>query len=160
MDKHLFVECPVAADGTLPAEYTCDGTGRPLPLRWADPPEGTASIAIVLLDRDATHHPVHWIAWNLPADARELRWPGNPPCEQGTNSFGHLGYTAPCPTEDHRPHRIAAHVYAVDKRLDLDDTDTIDELMEALRDHVLARGEVELRYTRRAHEQSIGFPPA
>ena len=34
--------------GTLPADYTCDGTGSTLPLAWSNPPAGTAEYAVLL----------------------------------------------------------------------------------------------------------------
>ena len=53
---------------------------------------------------------LHWLIWNLPADAIELK-PGVPPspelpsgARQGLNDSGDLGYSGPCPPPG-KPHR-------------------------------------------------------
>jgi phosphatidylethanolamine-binding protein (PEBP) family uncharacterized protein len=47
-------------------------------------------------------------------------------------------------------------VYALDKVLDLDDAADRDDLMEAMRDHVLARGELEGLYERMQYHRPPG----
>ena len=75
----LNLQSPVFSDGfQIPKDYTADGANASPPLRWSDPPEGTKSFALVVDDPDAPRGTfVHWVLFNLPADARELS-PGVP----------------------------------------------------------------------------------
>ena len=99
------LKSPVFPDGKpIPEAYTCDGPDQSPPLAWSGAPAGTKSFALIADDPDAPGHPwVHWVIYNLPAKASELK-PGIPGIEkledgakQGKNDFGHIGYGGPCP---------------------------------------------------------------
>jgi phosphatidylethanolamine-binding protein (PEBP) family uncharacterized protein len=73
------------AGGTIPRRYTCVGENLSPPLRWSGVPEGTAGIALVVDDPDASRGTyVHWVLIGLdpatdglaegavPAGARQL----------------------------------------------------------------------------------------
>ncbi|MGH9350047.1 MAG: YbhB/YbcL family Raf kinase inhibitor-like protein [Vicinamibacterales bacterium] len=48
------LESSAFRDGqAIPRPFTCDGTDRPPPLSWSDPPEGTRSFALIMDDPDA-----------------------------------------------------------------------------------------------------------
>ena len=58
---------------TIPSMYTCDGEDVSPPLTWTDPPEGTASFALIHDDPDAPMGTwVHWVLYNLPLSLRQL----------------------------------------------------------------------------------------
>ncbi len=99
------------AGETIPKQYTGDGKDRSPPLRWSEPHSGTKSIALICDDPDAPRGTwVHWVLFNLPAQARELE-EGVPTKEtlgtgakQGKNDFGNIGYGGPAPPKG-KPHR-------------------------------------------------------
>jgi Raf kinase inhibitor-like YbhB/YbcL family protein len=98
-------------EATIPKRFTCDGADVSPPLRWGNPPGGTRSIAISVIDLDA-HRFVHWLAWGLSPTRRGLAAGQHPP-QQALNGFGNRGYGGPCPPPGRR-HRYRFSLYALD----------------------------------------------
>ncbi len=68
----LALQSAAFADGEgIPVEHTCDGQNVSPPLAWGQPPDGTRSFTLVMDDPDARGW-VHWVVFNLPAEARGL----------------------------------------------------------------------------------------
>lgn len=137
----------------IPRQYTCDGEDISPPLEWADLPEGTQSLALICDDPDAPSGTwVHWVVFNLPADAAGLpeRVPMEPEIgnggRQGRNDFRRIGYGGPCPPGG--THRYYFKLYALDAFLDEDPGITRDELLEAMEGHILVKSELMGRYRR------------
>lgn len=138
----------------IPRVYTGDDRDVSPPLKWTEPPPGTESFALVCEDPDAPRKTwVHWVLFNLPPEARELA-EGVPPQQalpdgavQGKNDFGTLGYGGPAPPRG-KPHRYFFKLSALDTRLELPAGATRDQLLAALRGHVLAEGQLMGTYSR------------
>ena len=139
--------------GSIPAKYTCDGEDVSPPLAWIGVPEGTKSIALICDDPDAPMGTwVHWVLYNLPADAAGL--PEGVPAEktlptgarQGTSDFKKIGYGGPCPPRG--THRYYFKLYALDATVDLAPGATKRQLLRAMEGHVLAQGQLMGRYKR------------
>jgi Raf kinase inhibitor-like YbhB/YbcL family protein len=139
---------------TIPKPYTGDGADRSPPLAWSEPPAGTRSLALICDDPDAPRGTwVHWVLFNLPAPTRELA-EGVPTTEtlgngakQGQNDFGNLGYGGPAPPKG-KPHRYCFKLYALDVAVDLPAATTKAQLMDAIKGHVLAEGQLVGNYGR------------
>ena len=124
------------------------------PLRWSEPPSGTKSIALICDDPDAPRGTwVHWVLFNLPAQARELE-EGVPTKEtlgtgakQGKNDFGNIGYGGPAPPKG-KPHRYFFKLYALAVAVDLSAGATKAELEKAMKGHILAEGQLMGTYKR------------
>src|SRR5262245_3661450 len=134
--------------GLIPRDYTADGRDISPPLRIGDVPASTQSVALVCEDPDAPHGLfTHWVIFNLPADTRELgvgiarkaTLPNG--TAQGTNDFGMAGYGGPSPPAG-PSHRYVFRVFALDAWLELPPGATHDELISAMTNHVLGRGEL------------------
>jgi hypothetical protein len=139
--------------GAIPRQYTCDGANDSPSLHWRNAPAGTKTFALVMSDPDAPVDFTHWIAYNIPASARELAEGasarGNMPegSDEGTNSFGRFGYGGPCPPPG-RPHHYVFRVYALDIRLNLPPGASRRQVESAIGEHVLAVGEITGLYRR------------
>jgi len=139
---------------TIPKQYTGDGVDQSPPLRWSEPPTGTKTIALICDDPDAPRGTwVHWVLFNLPAQTRELE-EGVPTTEtlgngakQGKNDFGNIGYGGPAPPKG-KPHRYFFKLYALDVALDLPPGATKAQLMDAMKGHILAEGQLMGKYGR------------
>ncbi len=143
------------AGGTLCGKDSRGGNVSP-PLAWIDPPSGTKSFAVVMIDPDGRRGlgSVHWLAYNIPASRTALQEGegGSPPpadVTPGKNSRGTPGYTGPC-----GPPADAAHHYVIDVlALDLApgalpaDLDR-DQLFQALAGHSLGPASLVVRYRR------------
>ncbi len=143
-----------AEGGTIPRKHTCDGADVSPPLAWDNVPEGTRSFALICDDPDAPMGTwVHWVLFNLPADARSLpeavptekELPGG--ARQGTNDFRKIGYGGPCPPPG-KPHRYFFKLYALDTTLDLPAGSTKAQVVKAMEGHVLAEGQLMGKYGR------------
>jgi Raf kinase inhibitor-like YbhB/YbcL family protein len=139
---------------TVPKLYTGDGKDHSPPLKWADPPAGTKSLALIADDPDAPRGTwVHWVLFNLPAETRELK--ENVPTEktlsngakQGTNDFRKIGYGGPAPPPG-KPHRYFFKLYALDASLDLPPGATKEQVLAAMKGHILAEGQLMGKYGR------------
>jgi Raf kinase inhibitor-like YbhB/YbcL family protein len=64
----------------------------------------------------------------------------------GTNDFGRLGYGGPCPPGG--THRYFFKLYALDTELDLASGITKDQLLEAMKGHILAEAQLMGKYSR------------
>jgi len=150
----------VRSGGAIPRTYSAYGEDISPPLRWKRAPQGTRSFAVLMEDPDAREPKpfVHWIAYDIPADTTGLPLgvPTDPRMEapvsgmlQGRNSRGSIGYFGPKPPVGDRPHRYHFQVFALDRMLALPPTANREELLAAMRGHVLARGELVGTYAQR-----------
>jgi Raf kinase inhibitor-like YbhB/YbcL family protein len=99
------------AGGRIPARFTCDGADVAPSLRWAAPPRGTRSLALVMTDTSTSPPYAHWLAWGISPLARGLASGTRPP-RVGTNDFGRRGYGGPCPPPG-AAHRYVFRLYAL-----------------------------------------------
>ena len=141
----------------LPSDYSCDGEDR-------SPEIGiggvnttiTKSLVVLVNDPDAPGGGgfVHWIAWDIelvrmipekiPKTA-EVTFPVR--AVQGTNSFGKIGYSGPCPPHG-QTHRYFFKVYGLDTMLNLAGGSTKDQLIQAMKGHIVQYGETFVTYGR------------
>ena len=135
------------ADGEpIPAKHTCDGDDVSPALAWADPPEGTVSLALCLDDPDAGRYPfTHWLAWNLPPEGTLGEGEAAP--AEGRNDFGAPGYRGPCPPPG-KPHRYVFALYALDAEPELGPSDRRLSFDKAIDGHVLATSQLTGTYRR------------
>lgn len=110
----------------IPRQYTCEGADTAPPLAWSGVPAGTRSLVLIVDDPDAPDPAaprmtwVHWLLYNLPADAGGLAEgvrPGALPAGtlQGVNDWKRTGYGGPCPPIGR--HRYFFKLYALDALL-------------------------------------------
>jgi hypothetical protein len=141
-----------AAGDSIPKKYTCDGEDVSPRISWGKAPEGTKEFALICDDPDAPGgNWVHWVLFGL--SPRVVFVSENMPREemvsvkQGKNSFGKIGYNGPCPPKG-PAHRYYFRLYALDKKLELKQGATKDEIMKAIKGHIIAKGELMGRYGR------------
>ena len=137
----------------IPAKYTGEGKDVSPPLKWTDPPEGTKSFALIADDPDAPMGTwVHWVAWGIKPDVREL--PEGVPTsktvdgmKQGTTNFNKTGYGGPMPPKG-SDHRYYFKLYALDAELDVQPGAKKADLVKAMEGHILAQTQLMGRYKR------------
>lgn len=140
--------------GMIPAKYTCDGQDVSPPLQWTAPPHGTKSLVLICDDPDAPMGTwVHWVLYGLSATTTSV--PEAVPKEktvlggarQGMTDFRRVGYGGPCPPPG-GPHRYFFKLYAVDIAADLPPGLTKQQILDAIKGHILAQGELMGKYKR------------
>jgi len=132
------------ANGEIPARFSCDGDDASPALSWGEPPAGTRSFALAVVDPDASNF-IHWIIYDLPASTRALpeaiaQGADAVGGHQGTNGFGKSGYNGPCPPPG-SGHRYLFRLFALDSTLNLEQA-TAQDLQSAIKGHILAHGEI------------------
>lgn len=135
--------------GNIPETYTCDGTNIRPPLSISGTPDGTKSLAVVVYDQDATGGSfVHWIAWNIPPETKELpQGDLSGILDEGKTSFGSIGYKGPCPPSG--THRYIWKMYALSNVLTLEKTATREDMETAINTFVIAQTEYTGMYTKK-----------
>ena len=137
----------------IPVKYTCDGSDFSPPLEWTAGPAGTKSFALICDDPDAPMGTwVHWVVYDIPPTTamlaegitreRELTGGGT----QGINDFRKIGYGGPCPPGG--THRYFFRLYALDTLLGLKPGITKDQLLKAMKGHILAEAQLMGTYRR------------
>jgi Raf kinase inhibitor-like YbhB/YbcL family protein len=141
----------------IPAKYTCDGRDISPPLSWNGVPPGAKSLALITDDPDAPDPKapkrtwVHWVLYNIPADASSLAenagsgdLPGH--TREGINDWGRTGYGGPCPPIGR--HRYYFKLYALDAVLPDLGNPGKEKLLQAMQGHVLDQAELIGTYQR------------
>jgi Raf kinase inhibitor-like YbhB/YbcL family protein len=139
---------------SIPKSHTGDGKDTSPALRWSDPPTGTRAFALICDDPDAPRRTwVHWVVYDLPADARALDEGMQRDAslasgaKQGKNDFGKTGYGGPAPPPG-KPHRYLFKLYALDAPTGLPTGATKEQVLTAIKGHVLGEGQLMGRYGR------------
>ena|SRR5581483_10206131 len=141
-------------NGAIPKQYTCDGSDVSPPLDWTDPPQGIKGFALIGDDPDAPSGTfVHWVLYDLPHNAWQLV-EGIPPkrllddgTKQGVNDFHKIGYGGPCPPRG-PAHRYAFTLYALGHLTALQPGATKQQLLRAIKGHILAEARLTGAYGR------------
>jgi Raf kinase inhibitor-like YbhB/YbcL family protein len=137
-------------NGHIPPLYTCEGKNINPPLIVENVPDNTKTLALIVEDPDAPRGVfTHWIVWNI--SPNETITEGSNPGINGTNSFGKTGYGGPCPPSGE--HRYFFRVFALDDELNLPVGSTKEELLDAMKEHVIASAELMGVYQK--HKQAV-----
>ncbi len=143
-----------AANQTIPRRHTCEGQDLSPALEWSGVPTGTAALALIVDDPDAPAGTwVHWVLYDLPPDLQQLKEaiPGSETLEggakQGVNDFRRVGYGGPCPPPG-SPHRYFFKLYAIDQKLGLKSRATKQQVVDAMKGHILDEAQLVGLYKR------------
>ncbi|HZI68552.1 MAG: YbhB/YbcL family Raf kinase inhibitor-like protein [Ginsengibacter sp.] len=133
-------------EGNIPAKYSCDGEGVNPPLHIGNIPEGTKTLALIAEDPDAPNGTfVHWVVYNI--DPAEKIAEASNPGTSGDNGAGKSGYHPACPPSG--SHRYYFHVFALDKSIDMLAGKKKEDLENAIKGHIIAKGTLMGRYERK-----------
>ena len=114
----IEVTSPRFADGeSLPASETCRAEGAFPAIEWANLPDNTESIAVIVYDLDAPGgNYVHRLTTNLDPAAGSLPSAQTPAdAVEYETSNGSPGWTPPCPPAGSGTHRYVFTVFALDR---------------------------------------------
>jgi Raf kinase inhibitor-like YbhB/YbcL family protein len=138
----------------IPREYTCDGQDISPAISWRNSPAETKSFTLMVEDPDAASGTfTHWILLNIPPAARAIPrgLSRKQTLEDGTiqctNTFGRIGWNGPCPPPGN-PHRYFFRLYALDIKLSLSGKENRSTILNAMKGHIIAQGEMMGTYRR------------
>ena len=124
-------------------------------ISWSNVPKNAKSLVLMVEDPDASLKPVtHWIVANISPDA--TGFPENVmksekygDAMQGANQNGKIGYYGPMPPPADKPHGYHFQIFALDTKLNLPSGFNRQALLDAIKNHVIAKGELVGMYQRK-----------
>ena len=124
-------------------------------ISWSNVPQNAKSIVVMVEDPDASLKPVtHWIIANiaptetgLPENVMKTEMINS--AMQGANQNGKIGYYGPMPPPMDKPHNYHFQVFALDTMLKLPSGYNRQALLDAMKNHVVGKGEIVGTYQRR-----------
>jgi Raf kinase inhibitor-like YbhB/YbcL family protein len=160
--KFKLTSSAFKSGAAIPRKHSGEGDDVSPSLAWEGAPDGTKEYELICDDPDApSPEPwVHWVIYGIPADARalpegvksnvpELKEPFA--ARQGRNSWPSgttVGYRGPSPPPGHGTHHYHFRLYALDTHLDLSPSATKQQVLDAMKGHVLAEAELVGTYER------------
>ena len=139
----------------LDDKFTQNGDNMSPPISWSKGPAGTQSYVVLTEDSGVNRKDpiVHWVIYNIPSTTFSLpqNVPGDATLEnganQGKNVRGNAGYIGPKPPAG-QTHPYHFEVFALNAKLDLPPANADRAaVIAAMRNHVLAQGELVVNYT-------------
>ncbi len=137
------------AFGLMPYESSAYGNSESPALTWSSIPDGTHSIAVIMEDADSGNPPiVHWMVANIAPAEQGLPFmvpEGQSPKQikgaiQGITTNGQVGYFGPRPPAGGKACEYHFQVIALDTELPLRAGFGRNDLLSAMKGHVLSWG--------------------
>ncbi len=124
-------------------------------ISWSGVPSNAKSLVLMMEDPDANLKPVtHWLMANIPVGTTSL--PENVMktemangAMQGANITGKIGYYGPKPPPADKPHNYHFQIFALDTTLKLPSGFNRQALLDQMKNHVVAKGEIVGLYQRK-----------
>ena len=142
----------------IPSQYVMPGAGGQnvsVPLTWMNPPAGTQSFALSMVDpHPVARNWVHWLVIDLPGNASSLaEGASGKKMPMGAvelqNSFGDVGYGGPQPPKGTGDHPYVCTVYALSvPKLDLGKNTNLGAFQAAVKGKVLGQASLTGYYGR------------
>lgn len=140
-------------NGDMPVNCSCRGQQASPALMWEGNQPDAQSYVVLMTDYDVPtptfplFNLSHWVVYNLPASVRSL--PEAVTTEQmrllggkvGRNSTGDQKFIGPCPPAGR--HAYVFRVYALDEPLTFNDLPNKQQVVEAMKGHILGYGELK-----------------
>lgn len=142
----------VTSDGNLPKLYSCDSAGISPTISWTSAPANTKSFVVTMhhISKDGEQH-VYLVLYNIPENTSMI-----PDAVQGIGKFGintvnrRNSYTPPC-SKGPGPKQYIITVYALSESPEItvaSSSVTMDVLINAMKDKILASSEIKVTYSR------------
>lgn len=153
----------VADGGSLPADYTGDGSGTTLPLEWKGAPTGTKSYALIM-DHLAPGNEMksYWVMWDIPAKVTNLPKNVKGVGKLGVGFKGEEGYEPPH-SQGPGEKTYVLHVYALSAEPQPKATGrggvTREDLLAAMDGKILAKADLSVVYSRGGATAGGGMAP-
>ena len=142
----------------IPIEYVMPGAGGKnisIPLTWKNPPQGTKSFALSMVDpHPVAQNWVHWLVINIPPQAMAIEQGASkkkmpPGSVELKNSFGDVGYGGPQPPKGTGDHPYVFTLYALNvEKLDLGVNTSLSAFKKAIEGKVVGSASITGKYGR------------
>lgn len=125
----------------IPIKYTALGDNINPPLIFLDIPKETKSLALIVDDPDAPNGTwIHWIVWNINPTITKIKENSVPEGSIQGKTSQENHYSGPKPPSG--THRYYFKLYALDTMLNLDPQKNINDLQNAIKNHIIDQAEL------------------
>ena len=134
----------------MPSRYSSARGGQNVSpsLNWVNPPEGTKSFALIVVDPNIPlgFTFTHWLIYNIPTEKKGLLESVSHQVSfgdgtvQGKNGYGKNEYLGPNPVWGR--HRYYFTIYALDTTINSNSNLNKKRLMQAMKGHILGRAQL------------------
>ena len=164
--QRIEIQSPTLRAGQpVPIEHTADGPNTSPALTWSNVPAGAKELVVAVEDQDAdTKVPsliplLHWVVYRIPPAAKGLA-AAFPPQEvinapqelfgacQAYTVFDTPGYRGPQPYPGEL-HHYRFSVYALDAQLNLEPGLGANEVLRAIKGHIIGQGDMIVTFERK-----------
>jgi Raf kinase inhibitor-like YbhB/YbcL family protein len=137
-------------NSALPISCTVDGVGAPPALGFHGVPEAARALVVLCEDPDAPFPEpyVHWLVYGMSGVVEDLDAQSQAAYLAGQNSKLELGYTPAAPPPGHGLHHYHFQVFALDCRVELEAGVGRGDVLDVMKGHVLAWGQIIGTYER------------
>jgi Raf kinase inhibitor-like YbhB/YbcL family protein len=141
----LLIESSAFPDGgVVPDKYSFRGGNTQPDFKISNAPAETQSFAIIFHDIDVafggnTDDVLHWTAWNIPGDTKEIPEGKLPEGSVTGKNIRDNNYMGPGAPPGPRYHHYVFEFYALSEKLDLPATASRPELLAAMKGKVIAK---------------------
>lgn len=144
----MQITCVYKNGDLIPEKYTCDGENVNPPLKFSEVSENAKSLALIFDDPDSPSGTwTHWTIFNIDPKVTEINENSTPENSVlGKTTFGAVGYGGPCPGSGE--HRYVFKLFALDIVLNLKEGTDINQLEQAINEHVIEKCELIGKYQR------------
>jgi Raf kinase inhibitor-like YbhB/YbcL family protein len=145
-------------NAVIPRKYSGEAENVSPPLSWSGVPAAAAELVLLCEDPDAPFPQpyLHWLAYGisprltgLEEGVPAVESPGIGGMKQAKNAAKEFGYTGPMPPPGHGVHHYHFQLFALDRQLALSGKVEREQLLEAMKGHVLAEGTLVGTYERK-----------
>ncbi len=134
------------ADEQIPPQYTSDGEGLSPPLEWHGVPMNAEAVVVLIEDADSPTPSPHAIVWDLPGIDAALP-EGALPCKCASDTALAATWLPPDPPPGDAHHYVF-QVFALDCVPRFESRPGRAELLEKIKGHVIAKGQLVGTYER------------
>ena len=134
----------------IPRKYGYKNSNINPPLKIKGIPQNTKSLALIMDDPDAMGAVgkiwVHWVVWNIDPQITEIKENSIPTgAIEGKTDFGEIGYGGPAPPD--KEHTYIFKLYALDNKLNLNESATKKDVEKSIKNHILAEAKLTGKYS-------------
>jgi len=150
MNDFILESSAFKNDNEIPRKYGYKNSNINPPLKIKGIPQNTKSLALIMDDPDAMGAVgkiwVHWVVWNIDPQITEIKEDSIPTgAIEGKTDFGEIGYGGPAPPD--KEHTYIFKLYALDNKLNLNESATKKDVEKSIKNHILAEAKLTGKYS-------------
>lgn len=124
-------------NSVIPSLYTCQGEGICPPLEFSEVPPDAMSLVLIIDDPDAVSGIfTHWIIFNIPPHTAYVD--NNTVLKEAV----HTQFVAPCPPKGTGIHHYHFKLFALNKKLALENKAAVKDIETAMQGNIVAQAEL------------------